>query len=371
MKFSFLILLMVHLATLTCATSAEKLPTDQDLDFHSLLSPVPEFAKLSEKDYFVWGGSMVRGNDGKYHLFYSRWKKSLGFSAWVTNSEVAHAVADNPLGPYRFVDVALPRRHKSGTPFWDGSCTHNPTVHKFDGKYYLYYMGNTGDGKNTKGLNWSHRNNQRIGVAVADSPNGPWKRRDQPLIDISNDRSAPDALLTTNPSICRGPDKKYVLVYKAVGLKTKLPFGGPVVHMVATSDSPTGPFKKHASPIFTLPGKKFPAEDPFIWSQNGSFWAIVKDMHGDFTDKGKCLVLFHSKNGIDWKVATHPLASLLQIEWNQKGKRVLEKVHRLERPQLWMENGIPKILFCAVIPQGQQGKDSYNVHIPLKQPESK
>lgn len=34
-------------------------------------------------------------------------------------------------------------------------------------KYFLYYMGNYGDGAVTGALNWTHRNHQRIGVAVA------------------------------------------------------------------------------------------------------------------------------------------------------------------------------------------------------------
>lgn len=41
--------------------------------------------------------------------------------------------------------------------FWDGLCTHNPTVHHFDGMYYLYYMGSTGDGKvmpSFDGIDW-------------------------------------------------------------------------------------------------------------------------------------------------------------------------------------------------------------------------
>jgi len=363
MRLSF-ILSLITLSIGTASAISSDAPTAQaQINFNSLLKAVPESAKLWDKDYFVWGGSMVQGKDKKYHLLYSRWKKSLGFSAWASHSEIAHAVSDSPLGPFHHVDTALPVRDQNGQHFWDGLCTHNPTVHEFDGKYYLYYMGNTGDGKNTRGLNWGHRNNQRIGVAVADSPSGPWKRFDQPLIDISKDKNSPDALLTSNPSICRGPDGTYVLVYKCVGLKSKLPMGGPVVHMVATSKSPTGPFKKHKQPIFTAPGKEFPAEDPFIWFQDGMFWAIVKDMHGSFTDKGKSLVIFESPNGIDWKLSKHPLASLIQIQWEHRG---IEKVHRLERPQIWMKDGKPKVLYCAVIPQGKQGKDSYNVHIPLK-----
>jgi len=142
--------------------------------FKLTLAPAPPTAKFEEEGKSVWGGSLVKGDDGLYHMFYSRWDKGLGW-AWVTHSEIAHATSASPYGPFKFQDVALPIR---GAEFWDGLCTHNPTVHKFDGKYYLYYMGNTGDGveNSTPGkliLNPVHRNNQRIGVAVADSPSGP------------------------------------------------------------------------------------------------------------------------------------------------------------------------------------------------------
>ena len=133
-----------------------------------------EFGSVSRKSVFVsdtqsiWGGSVVKGTDGKHHMLYSRWPTHLGW-AWVTDSEIAHAVADNPLGPYKHKDIALERR---GKEHWDGWCTHNPTVHKFGDKYYLYYMGNTGDGEvvgppGKHKLNWQHRNNQRIGVALS------------------------------------------------------------------------------------------------------------------------------------------------------------------------------------------------------------
>jgi len=184
-----------------------------------------EFGKVSRKSVFasdtqsIWGGSVVKGSDGQYHMLYSRWPKHLGW-AWVTDSEIAHAVADNPLGPYKHKDVALERR---GKEHWDGWCTHNPTVHKFGDKYYLYYMGNTGDGEvvgspGKHKLNWQHRNNQRIGVAVADDPAGPWTRMDKPVLDISADREAGDALMTSNPSVCQRTDGKILMVYKAVGV---------------------------------------------------------------------------------------------------------------------------------------------------------
>jgi len=341
---------MIMFAIWTCGTSY-----GEDMDFNAMLDPVPSTAKLQDNDYFIWGASMVSGPDGKFHLYYSRWPKAKGFQAWVTHSEIAHAVSDKPTGPYQHVDVALPKRDKEQ---WDGLCTHNPTVHKFDDKYYLYYMGNTGDGKNTKDLNWTHRNNQRIGVAVAVHPNGPWKRFDRPLIDVGADDKAHDALMTSNPSICRRPDGTYLLIYKCVGKKKRVPFGGPVVHMVATSDSPTGPFQKHANPVFTATGDSFPAEDPYIWAQEGTFWAIVKDMRGAFTKEKNSLALFKSNNGINWKLAEHPLVTTPRIHWQEQG---VEPLQKLERPQLWLDNGLPSVLFCAA----KRGDRTFNVHIPL------
>lgn len=127
---------------------------------------VPRTARFIDEDYFIWGASMYRDDSGRCHLYYSRWPRSLGMNAWVTDSEIAHAEADAPTGPFRHVDVALPAR---GEAYWDGMDTHNPTIHRFGHKLYLYYTGNRGDGTRTRDkLNWTHRNNQRVGVAVAD-----------------------------------------------------------------------------------------------------------------------------------------------------------------------------------------------------------
>ncbi len=327
-----------------------------DLDFQKLLQPLPPPAKFSDPDYYIWCGSAVKGEDGKYHLFYSRWPRQLGHNAWVTHSEIAHAVSDSAFGPYQHRDVALPAR---GKQFWDGLCTHNPTIQKFGGKYYLYYMGNTGDGVNMKTLNWTHRNNQRIGVAVADRPEGPWTRFDKPL--IAPTPGFYDALCCANPSVTARPGGGYLMVYKAVGDKNPPPFGGPVLHCVATSHSPTGPFEKHPEPVFKKEGVAFAAEDPFIWSQNGGYLAIVKDNDGHFAAAGKSLALFQSADGFKWELAAHPLVSATEVTW-QDGRQ--QKLHSLERPQLLFENGVPIALLCAA-DEDNKREFSYNLQIPL------
>ena len=147
-----------------------------ELNFNKILLPVPRTAIFKMNGWYVWCGTIAKTDDGLYHLLFSRWPESEGFDAWVTHSEIAHAVSGSPLGSFEFTGVVFPGR---GTG-WDADVTHNPTIIEADGKYYLYYMGTRGPG----GW-WDYRNNQRIGVAVADHPAGPWNRFDYPVIDVS------------------------------------------------------------------------------------------------------------------------------------------------------------------------------------------
>ncbi len=359
-RLQSLLLLMLASVLFQCTESEN--PDAAALNLADMIQPVPESAIFSQEDYYVWGGSIIRSEDGTYHLFYSRWQQKFGFNAWVTHSEIAHAIGDSPVGAFSFSDVTLPVR---GNTYWDGLCTHNPTILKEDGKYYLYYMGNTGDGKVTEGLNWSHRNNQRIGVAVADKPEGPWKRFDQPLLDVSTDSNAPDALMVSNPAVSRGPDGGFLMIYKAVGLQRALPFGGPVVHLTATSDAPTGPFTKQMQPVFTAPGVDFPAEDPFVWydKKREKYYAVVKDMEGYFTNAGRSLALWESFDGLDWRQSENILVSTTKLKWIGGS---VQELDRLERPQLLFdENNKPIVLICAVA-ETPDGSNSYNVRIPLK-----
>ena len=350
----------VSLARLRAASAAG---LGEDGNLSPWLQPVPVGGVFEDPAWCIWCGSAVRGDDGKYHLFYSRWPSRLGHLAWVTHSEVARAVSDSPTGPYRHADVVLPAR---GEKFWDGSCTHNPTILRVGKKFCLYYMGNVGDGVvPAKGLNWIHRNHQRIGVATADSPAGPWTRRDHPVIDISADHDAPDALMTSNPATCVRPDGGLLMVYKAVSTKGPTPFGGPVVHLVATAEKPEGPWQKNLTPIFTKPGEHFAAEDPFIWHDGDRYRAIVKDNNGIFTGRGYSLAQFESRDGFDWKLAKHPFVTTPEIAWHDGTRK---KLNALERPQLVFDaRGVPIALLCAGAYTSDRTR-SFNVAIPLLPP---
>src|SRR5262245_45244510 len=90
------------------------------------LGVVPRNGGFRMEGYWVWCGSVIKGDDGRYHMFASRWPKDITFHpGWMTNSEIVRAVADRPEGPYVFQQVVLPAR---GADYWDGRSTHNPSI---------------------------------------------------------------------------------------------------------------------------------------------------------------------------------------------------------------------------------------------------
>jgi hypothetical protein len=136
------------------------------------------------------------------------------------------------------------------------------------------------------------------------------------------------------------------------------------LHAVATSASPAGPFTKHPKPVFVKEGVAFAAEDPFIWTSGGRYWAIVKDNAGHFTGSGKSTALFESADGLDWRPAKHPLVATTEITWDDGRK---QKLNSLERPQLYFEEGRPVVLMFAV-DENNKREHSFNVRIPLAPP---
>ena len=151
---------------LLCCTSYLRAQEGTDnLFLRDRLEPVKEENIFKTEGYFNWGASIIKGDDGKYHMFYSRWKKEYTFLGWLTFSEVAHASAKDPAGPWKYRETVLTGRGKG---HWDAITAHNPKIKFFDGKYYLYYQGfSKAPGKNGG-------DDCPVAVSYADSPDGPW-----------------------------------------------------------------------------------------------------------------------------------------------------------------------------------------------------
>lgn len=377
MKPSALLLKSV-LIVLTAAvlTSSVRAGTET-LDLGAMVQPVPLDSKFSDPNYYVWCGAPVKGPDGRYHLFYARWPKTNPNKfapGWAIVSEVAYAVGDGPRGPFTHVNVTLPARGinpATGAKYWDADMTHNPYIILKDDTYYLYYIGNFGNGTYEV-----HRNNDRIGVASATNPAGPWTRLDQPVIDITPDpagsTAAFDSLCVANPAITVMPDGKMLVLYKGVKNSGTL-MGGPVRHGAAIADSPTGTYVKQASvagQIFLPPGaSNMEAEDAFIWysSRYGNrYYAVARDVVGTFTGVSGGLAQFQSDDGLHWSASAQPKVLGTSFTWANG----VAHTTRVERPFVLIENEMPIALFGATDGYDPGGRLSFNVHIPLSTPPS-
>jgi alpha-L-fucosidase len=330
----------------------------QDLDLAGRLLPVTENNILRTEGYFNWGASIVKGPDGSYHLFYSRWKKEYRFTGWLTHSEIAHAVSDNPAGPWEYVETVLRGRGKG---HWDAITAHNPKIKYFEGKYYLYYcatnMGSApyteADLVETAQTGYSHPNwkilrpNQRTGVAVAQSLSGPWTRMDRPLIEPSG----PITTLTVNPAIDRGPDGRYYLVVKGDKPNETRFIRNQAV---AISDSPAGPFEIQPRPVIDY----IDTEDMSIWydATRSNFFGIFHS-----NEEGRFIGLVQSSDGIHWEKAGN-------YHLMKKRVRMIDGTYlqpdRLERPFVYAENGSPQVLSLAA----RDGDESYTIFIPMAEP---
>jgi hypothetical protein len=330
--------------------------------FHNNWDVSPKEGAFRMDDWIVWGGSVIKAEDDKYYMYASRWPKHLSMSAWVTNSEIVVAVSDVPEGPYTFQKVILPTR---GAAYFDGKMTHNPNIHYHDGKYILFYIGTTYDFKQpvdtipTREMYERAWNGKRIGVAVSDSPLGPFKRMDEPVMLPRSGNW--DAAVISNPAAHIHEDGSVLLIYKSAPVpypernqNRTLQFG------VARADHYTGPYERVGennrivfSPIDT------DVEDPYIWNDGEKYNLVAKCMNDSITGEAQSGFLASSKDGISWRISDVPLAYSRTVELDDGTTETMKK---LERPQVLIEDGQPTHVFFAC---RNQKDEIFNMVRPL------
>jgi hypothetical protein len=343
------------------------------LDFTSRLASIGPDNKFAEPGYYIWCGSGVRGEDGKYYLFYSRWKAGSegrlagdevlfkDMSGWLKYSEIAVAVSDSPAGPFHHVTTVL--KGSGDTNRWDCFNAHNPQIKVFGGKAYLYYIANN---PVTNSDRWmQHADGQRIGVAVSDSVTnliaGHFHRCAQPLVSPDGTNTF---CRTVNPSVTQGRNGLYLMIFKS----RSAPSGGRMTMWIASSAQPDGPFHLEGPAITNV---LWEAEDPCFWydRDRDRYYAIVKDysrQHRDLSPQFGALALLTSARGTgDWQVAAHNLVSLREFT-DAAGQK--HQLTNLERPQLLFDgDGKPICLYAAA---GEEdpftGHPSFNLHFAIR-----
>lgn len=342
----------------------------QQNEIYQRIMPAPVDGGFRMDGYWVWGSSVIKGEDGLYHMFASRWPKALPFHpGWMIDSEVVHAVSKTPEGPYRFQDIALPAR---GPQYWDGRSTHNPRITKYKDTYVLFYMGSThpfDDVSNPDTVTLSSpyatvaRSNKRIGIATSKSPNGPWERRDAPVLDVKPGTFY--SFLTSNPSPWINEDGSTVLIFKSRAYKSDFPYESDMMIGVATAPDFEGPYTVMGNGPVLGEEKGGEVEDPFIWRDERGYHMLAKDQRGKVSGHRHSGVLLHSEDAIIWEVDESPVAYSKTLQWSD-GKT--QTMGQLERVFGLIEDGKLTHLFFATMdgPGGfKNGSNTWNIVVPL------
>lgn len=226
-----------------------------------------------------WGASVLRGDDGLYHMWVSVIANNANMEYWPVNSYVIHATSINPQGPYVYMGDAFPvfshavdvKRGPGGK--WIAFLTAGVVDGKLGPSSYGPAVEFTEDGQPTRELN-PRASNEATVLVTAESPYGPWS---DPIVILE-----PRKLLD-------GIDANFSAVVhqdgSLVGLWRTYPKGSQVHWVRATNylDPATYEWQEQETPLFKTPYDGHTPEgleDMFVWYDHEEkiYHALFHDM---------------------------------------------------------------------------------------------
>ena len=209
-----------------------------------------------DSDYSYWGGNPILGDDGKYHCFVARWPEDgpRGHMEW-PRSTVAHAVADDPIGPWTVLGEAYPEI--------SGGKGHNPEVRRLkDGRWSLWLNGG--------------------GVMVTEGPdiNGKWKTLGRSSVSDQWHRMNK---ANANPSLTNVRKDGSLVFCSRLGSIGIIPDGNPTSAIEGIMPA-------------TYPAYSGGPEDPVIWKTGHQYHLIFNYW------MLRLAVKLRSHDGVNWEL---------------------------------------------------------------------
>lgn len=274
----------------------------------------------SMKQWCYWDGQIIKGKDGKYHMFASRWDQARGHRGWGSSLAV-HAVSDKITGPYVDKGICWPDDQ--------GGKGHNVTALVLPDGRYAIVVSETRPGD----------------VFVSDSLDGPWKFLGS--IQIAENEFKRQARMS-NVSIMVRPDGGFMIVPRSGAIwLSKTGILGPY-----TVQGPSVYPSVAGLPLRNL-------EDPVVWYSGGLYHIVVNG----WSDRKAYHIT--SIDGIhDWTfrgLAYDPTTDFVRYT-----DGTVNHWHKLERPGVVLENGhvIAVSLSALDVPKEQEkGNDTHGSKI--------
>ncbi|MGQ1784779.1 glycoside hydrolase family 117 protein [Saccharicrinis sp. GN24d3] len=248
-----------------------------------------EFEVFDLKGDFAYEEGVVRRDpsalikeNGKYYVWYTRSTgKTDGFAGDIEKDKVFpwdrcdiwYATSEDGV-TWKEEGPAVLRGEKGE---YDDRSVFTVEIMKWDGKYYLCYQ--------TVKSPYNVRVKNQVGLAWADSPDGPWTKSKDPILSPADNgiwegevqnrfkvkkKGDFDSHKVHDPCII--PYKgKFYLYYKGEQMGEEVTFGGRQIrHGVAIADNPKGPYVK--SPYNPISNS---GHEICVWPYNGGIASLI------------------------------------------------------------------------------------------------
>ena len=184
---------------------------------------------------------------------------------------------------------------------YDDRAVFTPEVLAHDGKYYLVYQ--------VVKAPYVNRVKNNVGMAIADSPDGPWKKLEAPILKPADNgqwlgeednrfkvkkQGDFDSHKVHDPTLMYYRNKFY-LYYKGERMGERITFGGREIKWgVAIADKPEGPYVKSEYNPITNSGHEI-----CIWPYKGGIAAMLT------TDGPEKNTIQFAEDGINFEIKSH------------------------------------------------------------------
>ena len=273
------------------------------------------------KQWNYWDGQIIKGQDGKYHMFASRWDQARGHRGW-GGSLAVHAVSNKVTGPY--VDKGL------CWPDNQGGKGHNVTALVLPDGRYAVVVSETRPGD----------------VFVSKSLDGPWEHLGS--IKVAENEFSREGRMS-NVSIMVRPDGDFMIV----------PRSGAIL---ISKDGILGPYTVQGPSVYSTIPELRPMrtlEDPVVWYSGGLYHIVVNDWNP------RKAYHITSVDGIkDWKfqgLAYDPTTDFVRYT-----DGTVNHWHKIERPGVILQNGhVTHFTFAVLdVPKNEErGNDTHGSKI--------
>ncbi|GLR19193.1 family 43 glycosylhydrolase [Portibacter lacus] len=225
-----------------------------------------------------------------YYIWYSRMDSPITSGYWAT---IWYATSKDDGHSWEEQGMALGLGDKGS---FDSHSVFTPNILAHGGKYYLYYTGVQPTPGNPDGIFEGNHTTDftAIGLAVADHPDGPFKRvENNPIIKVSQTPEDFDSYRVDDASLLV-KDGQIWLYYKGRSIIHGSKGPGLTEMSVAIADRPEGPYKKHKGSLLDK------SHEVLIWKKGNSVASLASISKS----------INYAEDGLDFSVMADSLTNI-------------------------------------------------------------